>query len=185
MATELGPEQHRGLLSQFQHYLVCPPEMEMGFPLFWLAVVFSVMLSASVKPVYTASGSIWIEDDPNILPFEDVQSFAPIPAFRATLGFSRAGRWLRIRSRSSSCTRIRISRRMPAKTDTSRMPEDPILRGATRAGVLEQRDGHGERQDASRGRPILQRQPSARGRYSERSYRRLRQDDHQEEVRGV
>ena len=76
MATEVPKEPQAGLLTQAQHYwhvLLKWKWTAGGFLLF--VVVAVTAYSILVPPVYTASGSVWIEDNPNILPFEDVQSF--------------------------------------------------------------------------------------------------------------
>ena len=76
MATEFPKEPQAGLLGQVQHYwhVILKWKWTAGGFLV-LAVVAATAYSLLVPPVYTASGSVWIEDDPNILPFEDVQSF--------------------------------------------------------------------------------------------------------------
>jgi capsular exopolysaccharide synthesis family protein len=42
-----------------------------------VAVSAATIFSFLATPVFTASGSVWIEDEPNILPFEEVQSLGP------------------------------------------------------------------------------------------------------------
>ena len=76
MATEIAKEPQAGLLAQVQHYWHILLKWKWTAVLFFLAVVGAATIySFIVTPVYTASGTVWIEDDPNILPFEDVQSF--------------------------------------------------------------------------------------------------------------
>ena len=51
-------------------------QMEMDGLAIFLLIFVSVTLFAFLKtPVYTAKGSIWIENEPNILPFQDVLTF--------------------------------------------------------------------------------------------------------------
>jgi capsular exopolysaccharide synthesis family protein len=76
MATDLSSDSSGGMLAQIQHYLHILLKWK------WLigAVVFTCVAAAAayslmLPPVYTASGSVWIEDDPKVLPFEQVQSF--------------------------------------------------------------------------------------------------------------
>ena len=129
MATELGPELQRGLLSKFQHYWYILLKWKWVSIFFCLAVVFSLLLiSFLIKPVYTASGSIWIEDNPNILPFEDVQSFGAVSSIQSNARL--------LQSRALAADTIEKLElyanpdfaKLPAMTDTSRMPEDPILK---------------------------------------------------------
>lgn len=76
MADGLPKESQAGLLAQGRHYwrnILKWKWTAAGF--FTFAVAVAIFYSYSLTPIYTASGSIWIEDNPNILPFEDVQSF--------------------------------------------------------------------------------------------------------------
>ena len=75
MATEFVKEPQAGLLSQIQHYGHVILKWKWTASIFFLAVLAAATIySLSLTPVYMASGTVWIEDDPNILPFEDVQS---------------------------------------------------------------------------------------------------------------
>jgi succinoglycan biosynthesis transport protein ExoP len=129
MTAELSPEQRRGLLSQFQHYGHILLKWKWISLFFFLAAVFAaVLVSFIVKPVYTASGSLWIENNPNILPFEDVQAFSPDSSLQSNARL--------LQSRTLAADTIEKLQlyanpdfaRLPAGTDTTRMPEDPILR---------------------------------------------------------
>jgi succinoglycan biosynthesis transport protein ExoP len=76
MAPEAFREPQAGLLAQVQHYWHILLKWKWTATLFFLAAVaVAVAYSLSLTPIYTASGTMWIEDNPNILPFEDVQSF--------------------------------------------------------------------------------------------------------------
>ena len=51
----------------------------------WIILLFTLFtvsaattFSLLVTPVYTATGTVWIEDEPNILPFQEVESAGPI-----------------------------------------------------------------------------------------------------------
>lgn len=75
MTTEFSKDTQPGLLVQAQqywHHLLKWKWTALIF--FFVAVTAATVYSFVQTPVYTASGSIWIEDEPNILPFEDVQS---------------------------------------------------------------------------------------------------------------
>lgn len=76
MSTEIGKELQSGLLSQIQHYWHIILKWKWTVAIFFVVSIFvATTASFLLTPVYTASGSVWIEDDPNILPFENVQSF--------------------------------------------------------------------------------------------------------------
>lgn len=76
MTTEFVKEPQTGLLAQVQHYWRVILKWKWTAAIFFVAVVAAVTLyTMSLIPVYTASGTVWIEDNANILPFEDVQSF--------------------------------------------------------------------------------------------------------------
>jgi succinoglycan biosynthesis transport protein ExoP len=76
MATEFPKEPQTGLLAQAQHYWHVILKWKWTAVLFFtLAIAAATIYSLLVPPIFVASGSIWIEDNPNILPFEDVQSF--------------------------------------------------------------------------------------------------------------
>jgi capsular exopolysaccharide synthesis family protein len=75
MATEQSKERQSGLLIQARHYWHVVLQWKWIAALFFFIALFAATLySFLVPPVYTSSGSVWIEDDPKILPFEDVQS---------------------------------------------------------------------------------------------------------------
>ena len=77
MSTEIAKEPQAGLLSQVQHYWHILLKWKWTAVLFFLAVVGAVAIyTLTATPVYTANGTLWVEDDPNILPFEDVQAIA-------------------------------------------------------------------------------------------------------------
>jgi succinoglycan biosynthesis transport protein ExoP len=127
MATELGLDRQRGLLSQFQHYWHILLKWKWVSLIFFLTAVFSALLySFLVKPVYKASGSVWIENNPNILPFEDVQSFGTDSSLQSNARL--------LQSRALAADTIEKLKlyakpdfmRVPEGTDPARMPEDPI-----------------------------------------------------------
>jgi polysaccharide biosynthesis transport protein len=74
--AELKAEGKGGLLSQAQHYwhVLLKWKWMIAIVLF-AGVAGSAIYSLSLTPIYVSSGSVWIEEDPNILPFEEVQSF--------------------------------------------------------------------------------------------------------------
>jgi len=76
MVTETGKEPQTGLLTQAQHYWHVVLKWKWTAALFFFIALFAATLySFLVPPVFTSSGSVWIEGDSKILPFEDVQSF--------------------------------------------------------------------------------------------------------------
>jgi succinoglycan biosynthesis transport protein ExoP len=76
MAPEMAKEPQAGLLVQAQHYWRVILKWKWTVALFFLAaVVIAVIYSMSLTPMFTANGTVWIEEDAKILPFEDVQSF--------------------------------------------------------------------------------------------------------------
>jgi polysaccharide biosynthesis transport protein len=76
MTSESGSETTGGLLSQIQHYghILLKWKWSVAGVLF-VSVAAAAAYSFMLTPKYTASGSVWIEDDPKVLPFEQVQSF--------------------------------------------------------------------------------------------------------------
>ena len=129
MVTETTPEQARGLLSQIQKYWYILLKWK------WIAITFSgavIVLvmgySFIVKPVYTATGSIWIENDTNILPFEDVQSFG------ADSGLQSNARLLQSRTLAEdTIKKLKLYAnpdftKLARKADLTQMPEDPIVK---------------------------------------------------------
>ncbi|MEN6312453.1 MAG: Wzz/FepE/Etk N-terminal domain-containing protein, partial [Acidobacteriota bacterium] len=65
-----------GLLVHLQHYGHILIKWKWTIVIFFLATVsIALILSFVIPAVYTARGSVWIEDEPRILPFEDVQRF--------------------------------------------------------------------------------------------------------------
>lgn len=73
--TETSGETNLGLLAQVQHYWHIVLKWKWStLILFFVAVTSATVFSFVVPPVYTSRGSIWIEDEPKVLPFEDVQS---------------------------------------------------------------------------------------------------------------
>jgi succinoglycan biosynthesis transport protein ExoP len=75
MTAEFDKDGRSGLLGQAQHYWRIILKWKWtALIFFFMAVAAATIYSFVQSPVYTATGSVWIEDDPNILPFEDVQS---------------------------------------------------------------------------------------------------------------
>ncbi len=73
--TELGMETQTGILAQAQHYGRVILKWKWTALMFLSIVIVGAVLYATLsKPVFTASGSVWIEDEPKILPFEVIQT---------------------------------------------------------------------------------------------------------------
>ncbi|NLH77937.1 MAG: polysaccharide biosynthesis tyrosine autokinase [Acidobacteria bacterium] len=137
MAAETTHEQRPGLLSQFQQYLYIVLKWKWISIIFFGAVIVLVMgYSFLVKPSYTASGSIWIENDTNILPFEGVESFG------TDSGLQSNARLLQSRALAAdTIEKLKLYAnpdfaRLARKTDISRMPEDPVLKEKLIAAFL-------------------------------------------------
>jgi len=76
MVTESSNESQRGFLAQAQNYWHVVLKWKWTAALFFFIALFAVTLySFLVPPVFTSSGSVWIEEDVKILPFDEVQSF--------------------------------------------------------------------------------------------------------------
>jgi capsular exopolysaccharide synthesis family protein len=118
MMTEYTKEPQSGLLAQAQHYWHIVLKWKWVAALFFFIALFAATLySFLVPPVFTSSGSVWIEDDPKILPFEDVQSFG-------------AGTNLQ------SHTQLLRSRTLAADTiDKLKLYENPDFAGKPKKGV--------------------------------------------------
>lgn len=75
MAAETPKESQVGLLARAQHYWHVLLKWKWTISIFFIAAVTAATIySFIVTPVYMANGNVWIDDDPNILPFEDVQT---------------------------------------------------------------------------------------------------------------
>jgi succinoglycan biosynthesis transport protein ExoP len=67
-----------GLLAQARHYWHILLKWKWTVMLFFIIVMAgTVLLSFLAKPEYTSRGTVWIEEQANILPFADVQRFDP------------------------------------------------------------------------------------------------------------
>ena len=76
MAIEQFKESQGGLLAQARHYWRTILKWKWTAFCFFLTVLIATTLySFIVTPVFVSSGSVWIEDQAKILPFEGVQSF--------------------------------------------------------------------------------------------------------------
>ena len=129
MAPETPQESRAGLLAQFQHYWhVLLKWKWMIAAFFFTAVAAATVFSFTIAPVYTASGSVWIEDDPNILPFEDVQTLG------AGTNLSSHARLLRSRTLASdTIDKLKLYENYdfagrPKKGQKLPDPADPIFR---------------------------------------------------------
>ena len=75
MGEEYSAESKGGLLAQAQHYRHILLKWKWTALLFFfLTVSATTICSFMLTPIFTAGGSVWIEDEVNILPFKDVQS---------------------------------------------------------------------------------------------------------------
>jgi len=127
--AEMSGESRNGLLAQAQHYWhVILRWKWTALLFFFIAVSAATIYSFLVPPVFTASGSVWIEDDPNILPFEEVQSFGA--------GLYLQGHARLIQSRTLAANTIEKLKLYenpefagkPDKNGPPRDPKDPVFR---------------------------------------------------------
>jgi succinoglycan biosynthesis transport protein ExoP len=130
MVNEYPKESQPGLLAQAQHYGHMILKWKwMAFLFFLAAVLGATAISFIMSPVYTASGSVWIEDDPNILPFEEVQSSGT-----AASNIQSHARLLRSRALASSTIDKLKLWEIPDFTgkqlqnDASQDPNEPVYR---------------------------------------------------------
>jgi capsular exopolysaccharide synthesis family protein len=76
--TEQNPGSGKDLLAQaLSYWHVLLKWKWTAFSFFFIVVTSITLYSFLITPKYTSRGSIWIEDESNILPFEDVQRFDP------------------------------------------------------------------------------------------------------------
>ncbi|HSA95516.1 MAG TPA: polysaccharide biosynthesis tyrosine autokinase [Acidobacteriota bacterium] len=120
MDAETPKETSGGLIFKAQHYWhVLLKWKWTAFLCCAICVAAATVFSFLVPPVYTAHGTVWIEDDPNILPFEEVQSF----------GASAGGMNL------TSHARILQSRSLASETiDTLKLYDNPDFAGRPKKG---------------------------------------------------
>jgi succinoglycan biosynthesis transport protein ExoP len=72
--TDSSMNLHNGPIAMVQHYLHILLKWKWIAVFFFVAVVGGATLfSFLIPPIYTSKGSIWIEEQLNILPFEDIQ----------------------------------------------------------------------------------------------------------------
>ena len=75
MSDERGAESRLGMTDQIRHYVrIFLGWKWIGMILFILIVGGITFYSFLVTPIYTAVGRIWIEDELNILPFDEIQT---------------------------------------------------------------------------------------------------------------
>jgi len=129
MAQESSAGSNNGLLAQAQHYWHVLLKWKWIVSAFLFAVVAATAVVSLMLPkMYTASGTVWIEDDPNILPFEEVQTMGP----GTTL--SSHARLLQSRSLAADVIeKLKLYENpdfagKPKKGATPRDPNDPIFR---------------------------------------------------------
>jgi len=110
MMTEANISTRNGPLISAQHYWHILLKWKWTSLFFFLIVVGSITLfSFLVTPIYTARGSVWIEDQLNILPFADVQKFDPYSA-------------------PTTYSQLLLSRSLAAKTiEKHKLYENPIF----------------------------------------------------------
>jgi succinoglycan biosynthesis transport protein ExoP len=129
MTTEITGVHQTGLLVQARHYWHMLLKWRWTALLFFLvAVTAATVYSLMLTPIFTANGSVWIEDDPNILPFEEVQSFGP------NTGLPSHARLLQSRTLAAdTIDKLKLYENpdfagKPRKGDKPRDPADPIFR---------------------------------------------------------
>lgn len=118
MTAELTRGEQAGLLSEIHRYWRILLKWRWIAVLFFAAPIVLALLYAFLRPaIYTASGSVWIEDAPNILPFEDVEQTGNAA------------------SNIQSHVRLLRSRALAASTiEKLKLYENPIFAGKTKKG---------------------------------------------------
>ncbi|HPW18397.1 MAG TPA: polysaccharide biosynthesis tyrosine autokinase [Candidatus Aminicenantes bacterium] len=118
MVQDTQQEAKPGLLALVQHY------WRVLFKWKWTAGIFAftcvavaIAYSFLVPPVYTAVGTIWIEEGPRVLPFEEIQSFGE--------GSSLSSHTLLLTSRSLASNVI----------DKLKLSENPDFAGKPKPGL--------------------------------------------------
>jgi len=118
MAPEISTETKRDLLAQAQHYWHILLKWKWTASLiFFVAVAAATIYTFMLYPIYSASGTIWIEDESNILPFEEVQTIEAGPNLL-------------------SHTRLIRSRTLASETiDKLKLYDNPDFAGKSRKGA--------------------------------------------------
>lgn len=93
---DINHDSKGGILAQALTYWHSLLKWKWSAAFFFIVAVSAVTIySFVIPPVYTSTGSIWIEDNPRILPFDDVESFGPDTSLQsqAQLLLSRTLAW--------------------------------------------------------------------------------------------
>jgi succinoglycan biosynthesis transport protein ExoP len=134
---ETSQESRAGVVSQALHYWhVLLRWKWTASIIFVIPVAAATIYSFVVSPVYTASGTIWIDEEPNILPFDEVQSLG--------VGSSLQSHARLIQSRtlaSETIDELKLFNNLdftgkPKKGEGPRNPADPIYREFLVQGFL-------------------------------------------------
>jgi succinoglycan biosynthesis transport protein ExoP len=145
--TDQRPGSGKDLMAQVQHYWHVLLKWKWTASSFFVVVVTAIILySFLLTPRYTSKGTIWIEDESNILPFEDVQRFDP--------GSTLSSHSLLLKSRTlaaDTIEKLKLYERadFPGNIATKKKPvdpQDPIYRARLvelflKSLVVEQRQG--------------------------------------------
>jgi len=76
MMVDQTSDTKKGPLAQIQHYWHIVFKWKWTAMIVLLTVMTATLLFTFLTaPVYTASGSVWIDDNPKILPFQEIQTF--------------------------------------------------------------------------------------------------------------
>jgi polysaccharide biosynthesis transport protein len=129
MMLEPSKSQQDSLLAQIQRYVYVLLKWKWTIVIFLFATTGAATIYSFMQiPVYTASGSIWIEGEPNVLPFEEIQSLGP------DTGLSSHARLLRSRSlAAATIDKLKLDTNpdfagKPKKGSKPPDPSDPIQR---------------------------------------------------------
>jgi succinoglycan biosynthesis transport protein ExoP len=127
--ADISHESQGGLLAQVQHYWHVILKWRWTASVFFVAVIAAATIfSFLVPPVFVSKGSIWIEEEANILPFEDVQ--------RISIGTSLLSHARLLQSRSLAAETIDKLKLYenpdfvgkPGKGEKPYDPTDPVFR---------------------------------------------------------
>lgn len=118
MVQDTQQEAKPGLLALVQHYWRVLLKWKWTAGIFaFTCVAVAIAYSFLVPPVYTAVGTIWIEEGPRVLPFEEIQSFGD--------GSSLSSHTLLLTSRSLASDVI----------DKLKLSENPDFAGKPKPGL--------------------------------------------------
>jgi uncharacterized protein involved in exopolysaccharide biosynthesis len=117
-------------MASVRHYVNILFNWKWTASLVFLLVVGGVVLySFLATPVFTARGRVWIEEQPNILPFEDVQSFDPSSYLSSQAALLRSRTLAAATIEKLKLYQNPIFAAEPGRSTVLGRPSDPVFRG--------------------------------------------------------